>query len=308
MTEHPDERVPPVQKSVVVDVPAAEAFAVFTERPIEWWPETHVLVKAKRERIVIEPAVGGRFYEVAADGTVCDWGRILAWEPPDRVAMTWRVDGRWQMQPDDRHASEIEVSFHPLSAGSTEVVLAHVKLWRHGEDAEAIRAAIDGPSPGETLAKYAKVVAAHAGSRRGQGIPAVTADLYVEIQMFYARQMRLLDNLRLEEYADTYTEDGVVEHVTRGERAEGRAAMLAGMRAGLPRIAGVAVRHWFDKMLVEPLGEDTYAVSYYTLVSRTGADGQISFEPTFTVSDVLVRRDGALLTRSRSIYRDTPAA
>lgn len=139
-----------------------------------------------------------------------------------------------------------------------------------------------------------------------QVAPPVTADLYVEIQMFYARQMRLLDALRLEDYADTYTEDGVVEHVTRGERAEGRAAMLAGMRAGLPRIEGYAVRHWFDKMLVEPVDGSTWAVSYYTLVSRTDREGKISFEPTFTVSDVLVRRDGVLLTKSRSIFRDAP--
>lgn len=165
MTEDPDERIPPVVKSVVVPVSAPEAFAVFAERPMQWWPESHVLVKAPRESIVIEPRAGGRFYERASDGTVCDWGRIVAWEPPHRIVLTWRVNARWQMMPDDEYASEIEVSFRPLSDDTTEVELAHVKLWRHGADGVAIRAAIDGPSPGETLTKYAEVVAAVAGVR-----------------------------------------------------------------------------------------------------------------------------------------------
>jgi len=134
----------------------------------------------------------------------------------------------------------------------------------------------------------------------------VTADLYVEVQQFYARQMRMLDSLQLVGYTETFTEDAVVEHVARGERAVGREQMLAGMRAALPRYAGVAVRHWFDKLLLEPQGEDTVRVSYYTLVTRTDADGRVVFEPTFTVEDVLVRRDGELFTKVRSIVRDTP--
>lgn len=134
----------------------------------------------------------------------------------------------------------------------------------------------------------------------------VTGDLYAEVQTFYARQMRALDALRIEEFAATFTEDGVVEHATRGERTQGREAMLAGMRANLPRYAGHAVRHWFDKLLIEPLSEDTVSVSYYTLVSRTDAEGRVTFEPTFTVTDVLVRRGGTLYSQSRVIVRDTP--
>jgi hypothetical protein len=135
---------------------------------------------------------------------------------------------------------------------------------------------------------------------------AVEADLYVEVQQFYARQMRLLEALEIERYAETFTEDGVVEHVARGERAQGRAAMVAGMRAALPRYAGVAVRHWFDKLLLERVDAQTVQVSYYALVTRTSADGSVALEPTFTVDDVLVRRDGQLYARSRVIRRDTP--
>lgn len=153
---------PDVRKSVIVSVPIAKAWAIFTERPIEWWPDSHVLVTSPRELIVFEPMVGGRYYERAQDGTVCQWGTILEWNPPRRLAMTWRIDGNWQMITNDEKASEIEVVFTALSADTTEVELAHIKLYKHGDEAaRRIHAALDGPSPGETLAKYAKVVAAY---------------------------------------------------------------------------------------------------------------------------------------------------
>jgi len=151
---------PDVRKSVIVHVPIAKAWAIFTDRPIEWWPESHVLVSSPREEITFEPKVGGRYFERAQDGTVCQWGTMLEWDPPNRLAMTWRIDGNWQMITDDDRASEIEVSFTALSPDTTTVELAHVRLHKHGDEAaRRIHAALDGPSPGETLDKYAKLVA-----------------------------------------------------------------------------------------------------------------------------------------------------
>jgi uncharacterized protein YndB with AHSA1/START domain len=152
--------VPSVIKSVVVDVPIATAFSIFTERPIDWWPADHVLVD-KREDIVFQPFVGGRYYERSADGSEIDWGRITVWDPPNRVAMTWRIDGRWQPIFDDEMASVIDVRFTALGPSTTEVELGHVELHKHGDAAEKIRTALDGPSPGTTLANYARAVAAH---------------------------------------------------------------------------------------------------------------------------------------------------
>lgn len=160
MTEQTNQ-YPDVRKSVIVDVPAEKAWAIFANRPIEWWPESHVLVKSPREEIVFEPKVGGRYYERAQDGTECQWGTMLTWDPPRKLAMTWRIDGRWQMIDNDEKASEIEVTFTPLSPDSTQVELAHVKLWRHGDGAKVIHGALNGPSPGETLARYAKLVATY---------------------------------------------------------------------------------------------------------------------------------------------------
>jgi uncharacterized protein YndB with AHSA1/START domain len=146
--------VPPVRKSVDVPVPVDRAFAHFTGRPTEWGPESHALVAA-RERVVFEPRAGGRWYERSADGSELDWGRVLVWEPPHRLVLTWRIDGDFRPIGDDERASRVEVTFTPDGPGSTRVELAHVELARHGRGAARVRAAIDGPSPGDTLARFA---------------------------------------------------------------------------------------------------------------------------------------------------------
>lgn len=135
----------------------------------------------------------------------------------------------------------------------------------------------------------------------------VSGDLYAEVRTFYARQMRRVDALDIEGFADTFTDDGEVIH-SGGERQQGRAAMVAGMRANLPRYRDISVRHWFEHLLIDADGddEDTVRVSYYTLVTLTDRAGKVSFQPTFTVDDVLVRRGGELLTRSRVIHQDRP--
>ncbi|MGC0380083.1 SRPBCC family protein [Streptomyces sp. SAI-129] len=149
------EEIPDVRKSVVVAAPVEHCFEVFTEHPADWWPPSHVLVKKERAGLAFEPFVGGRYYEWDVDGNEVTWGRVLEWDPPHRLAMTWRIDGRWQSVPDDDRASEIEVDFIAAGSRGTRVELTHVKLHRHGDGAWNIHKALDTPSPGETLARFA---------------------------------------------------------------------------------------------------------------------------------------------------------
>ncbi|MEY9876209.1 uncharacterized protein YndB with AHSA1/START domain/quinol monooxygenase YgiN [Streptacidiphilus sp. MAP12-33] len=163
--------VPDVRKTVTVDVPVERAFAIFAERPLEWFPEKHVFVK-DRVSLTIEPRVGGRYYEVGADGTEIAWGTVLEWEPGKRIVLTWRVGPGWQPIYDDERASFIEVDFEPAGPTSTLVALTHSNLHRHGEIARGIHAALDGPSPGETLARFHQVVARYGGAPVGSAAPA----------------------------------------------------------------------------------------------------------------------------------------
>lgn len=152
-----------VSKRVTVQVPAAEAFRVFTEKPMDWTPPGHMFLK-DATLIAIEPEVGGRFYERNPAGAEAVHGVITEWAPPDRLVMTWRVGENWQPIFDDEKASFITLTFLETGPNTTEVVLTHSEFHRHGPAAAAIHAAVNGPSPGETLARYAEAVARHAAT------------------------------------------------------------------------------------------------------------------------------------------------
>ncbi|WP_086771559.1 nuclear transport factor 2 family protein [Streptomyces bobili] len=139
---------------------------------------------------------------------------------------------------------------------------------------------------------------------------SVTADLYVEVKNFYARQMRVLDDLDIEQFTATFTEDGSVAHPHRGEKVEGREAMRAKMTSMLPMYEGLVTRHWFDHFLIEPAGasgDDGLRVTYYSLVTQTDTEDQMRFFSSSSVEDRMVRDEkGELRIRERVIHRDNP--
>lgn len=135
---------------------------------------------------------------------------------------------------------------------------------------------------------------------------SVNADLYIEVKNFYARQMRVLDDLDIERFTATFTEDGSVAHPHRGEKVEGREAMRAKMKSMLPMYEGLVTRHWFDHFLIEQDGDDGLRVTYYSLVTQTGTEDVVRFFSSSSVEDRMVRVDGELRIRERVIHRDNP--
>lgn len=152
-----------VVKHVTVPVPAAEAFRILIEEVADWMPPGHTFTKGP-ELVKIEEGVGGRFFERGADGVEPVHGVITEWEPPHRVKLTWRMGANWQPVLDDESASFIEFAFIAEGPSTTRVVLTHSEFHRHGPAATSIWAAVNGPSPGESLARYAEVVAKHSGA------------------------------------------------------------------------------------------------------------------------------------------------
>jgi uncharacterized protein YndB with AHSA1/START domain len=122
--------IPAVTRSVTVNAAIEKAFSVFTEKFAAWWPTSHQINPNGYEAAYIEPRVGGRWYEQAPDGTQCDWGTVLAWEPPNRLLLTWQLDGEYTYDPDPSHASEVEVRFTAEGPSTTRVELVHGNLER----------------------------------------------------------------------------------------------------------------------------------------------------------------------------------
>lgn len=131
----------PVKKIIVVKATQARAFDVFTRNFDSWWPKSHHIGKAEMKEAVMEPKKGGRWYEKDVDGSVCDWGVVLVWEPPARLVVSWQINGKFVI--DAAVDSEVEVKFIAESDGTTRVELEH---RIRAADAGALREAVDAPA------------------------------------------------------------------------------------------------------------------------------------------------------------------
>jgi uncharacterized protein YndB with AHSA1/START domain len=146
--------VPPVRKEVVVATSAARAFKVFTDGIDRWWPRQHHIGASPLAREVLEPGVGGRWYGISEDGSACEVGKVLVWEPPHRLVLAWQITAEWKYDPD--FLTEIEVTFSSEGANATRVVLEHRDLDRYGLAASEVRKSIDSPEGwGITVERFA---------------------------------------------------------------------------------------------------------------------------------------------------------
>jgi uncharacterized protein YndB with AHSA1/START domain len=127
-----------VRKVLSVKAPPDVAWRVFTQQLGAWWPlDNYKIGKAKAVDAVIEPREGGRWYERGDDGSTCDWGRVLAWEPPKRLVLSWDINADWQ--PDPNLKTEIEIRFVPEGKDGTRVELEHRHLDRYGARRDEMR-------------------------------------------------------------------------------------------------------------------------------------------------------------------------
>lgn len=146
-----------VRKSIGVNAPQDVAWRVFTERIGAWWPLADSKIgKVNAVDAVIEPRVGGRWYERGEDGSTCDWGSVLAWEPPSRLLLSWDINADWQYDPELK--TELEIRFIAEGERVTRVELEHRKLDRYGARREAMREIFDKTGDwGRFLARFARL-------------------------------------------------------------------------------------------------------------------------------------------------------
>jgi uncharacterized protein YndB with AHSA1/START domain len=147
-----------VTKAVTVRATRTRAFTVFTEKFATWWPASHHIGDAELADAVIEPVTGGRWYERGTDGVECDWGRVLAYEPPDRLLLSWHLQGDWTYDPDPAKASEIEIRFVEEEPGTTRVELCHRHIECHDVPDDVVRGVSSPGGWAGILAGYAEAV------------------------------------------------------------------------------------------------------------------------------------------------------
>ena len=116
---------------------------MFTGSVNSWWPHQYHIGQVEVAEVVLEPGVGGRWFERGVDGSECDWGRVLVWEPPTRLVFTWQINGSWQFDPDPERASEIEARFTASGPEQSFVDVEH-RYFERLDGGQAIRDAITG--------------------------------------------------------------------------------------------------------------------------------------------------------------------
>ena len=151
-----------VKLSIVVEAPIERAFKVFTEDFGSFKPREHNLLAVPIAETVFEPRVGGHVYDRGTDGSECRWARVLAYEPPHRLLLSWDISPQWRLETDPDRTSEWEVRFIAETANRTRVEIEHRNLERHGQGWEGVRDGVGGEQGWPLyLRRYADVVAGH---------------------------------------------------------------------------------------------------------------------------------------------------
>lgn len=131
-----------VRATTIVRTSPERAFAIFTDEIDAWWqrgPRFRFLLDAEGELAFEEGPEGRQLVERARDGQCFNVGRVIAWEPPTRLA--FEMGARAFA---DAETTSVEVSF-AAESGGTRVSVVHGG-WaaiaaghpvRHGLDEQA---------------------------------------------------------------------------------------------------------------------------------------------------------------------------
>jgi len=103
-----------IRKSIFVARPIEISFKVFCEEITAWWPGGF---GGKDCKLYLDREVGGRFYERRPDGSEYEIGRVTAYQPPTRVAFTFRAPS-WDVN------TQVEIRFSSEGTG-TRLELEH---------------------------------------------------------------------------------------------------------------------------------------------------------------------------------------
>ncbi|WP_278261637.1 nuclear transport factor 2 family protein [Nocardia sp. AG03] len=128
---------------------------------------------------------------------------------------------------------------------------------------------------------------------------------YADLLQFYARQLRLLDDGHVEEWAGTFTVDGVLRQAHRTTARKGRAEIADGLRRAADglRARGAVRRHWVGNLTIESTG-DTIHTRFYALVIESTPENPAHLHLSTDIRDELVPVADSWEIRERTIIHD----
>jgi uncharacterized protein YndB with AHSA1/START domain len=109
----------PLRIEFTVTCPPEDAFRTWAVDTSLWWPPGHSVSTEAGLTVTFEPRVGGRIFERTPAGIEHDWGEVVAWEPPHRLAYLWHL------RFDRSDATDVEVTFTAADDGGTRVTIVH---------------------------------------------------------------------------------------------------------------------------------------------------------------------------------------
>ena len=141
----------PIRKTLRVRASRQKAFDTFVAMG-GWWLKSHTLQPTGQRDVVIEPRSGGRWYDVGEDGAEMEWGRVIAWDAPERLVLAWQLNADWTYDP--AFETVVEVRF-TADGDHTLVEFEHRGLEAFGERAAETAQGMD-LGWGELLEGYGK--------------------------------------------------------------------------------------------------------------------------------------------------------
>jgi uncharacterized protein YndB with AHSA1/START domain len=134
--------IPPVRKSIRVRAAPERAFDIFTAGMSRWWNREYSINKSPIKDVVLEPKRGGRWFERGQDGSECQWGKVLSWEPPSRLLLAWQITPHWTFDP--TLVTELELWF--IADGQGTLVELEHRVDGYGPAAEDMFKVFDAPA------------------------------------------------------------------------------------------------------------------------------------------------------------------
>lgn len=82
----------PIVHEISLSCSPEHAFEVFTARIGSWWDPAYTGNPDTYTAVTIDPWMRGQVTERHSDGAEHDWGEVIAWDPPAKVAFSFTLD------------------------------------------------------------------------------------------------------------------------------------------------------------------------------------------------------------------------